>query len=127
MSDNKCDKDPKYLGIPNICFSLSKNDNEEREIKYKKQRLKRGFDDSETWSLSDTIANFIIPRFKVFTKISYKFIDYTKKEKKQHKQFLRAMKLIVRDDGARNFTEKERKQIKKGLKAFPKIFDGLWW
>jgi len=126
MDNEKCDKDPKYLGIPNICFSLT-NVDDDREKKYKKQRLKRGFDDSETWSLSDTIANFIIPRFKRFTKISYDFIDFSKKDKKRHKQFLRAMELIVRDDGARNYTEEERKEIKKGLKAFPKIFDGLWW
>jgi len=126
MNNNQCDKDPKYLGIPNICFSLiGKYD--KREKKHKKQRLKRGFDDSETWSLTDTIVKFILPRFKRFIKVSYKVIAFTKKEKKQHKQFLRALELLERNNGERNFTEKEKKQIKKGLKVFPEIFDGLWW
>ena len=43
-------KDPKYLGIPNICFSLTE-DTDRRESEYKEQRIQRGFDDSETWSL----------------------------------------------------------------------------
>ena len=53
--------DPKYLGIPNICFSLTDKD-DKREEKFIKQRLQRGFDDTETWSLRDTIADFVVPR-----------------------------------------------------------------
>ncbi len=59
--DNKIDI--KHIGIPNICFSLTSND-DKREVSYSEQRKERGFDDSETWSLSDTIANFIIPRLE---------------------------------------------------------------
>jgi len=70
-------KDPKYLGIPNICFSLT-DKNDVREKKFKKQRLKRGFDDSETWSLRDTIAKFIIPRLKRFKKKYIENIEYDK-------------------------------------------------
>lgn len=46
-------KDIKYLGIPNICFSLT-DKNDDREKTYKQQRIEMGFDDSETWSLTDT-------------------------------------------------------------------------
>lgn len=52
-------------GIKNVNFSLiSKDDN--RFEAYKKQRLERGFDDSEMWSLDCTIAEFITPRLRVF-------------------------------------------------------------
>ena len=40
----------------------------------KKQRLERGFDDSETWSLRDTIANFIIPRLERYEEIAKDFL-----------------------------------------------------
>jgi hypothetical protein len=39
--------DVKYLGIPNICFSLT-DKNDKREKKLSKQRMVRGFDDSPT-------------------------------------------------------------------------------
>ena len=45
--------DIKELNIPNVCFSivdqLDKED--ERQETFKKQRLERGFDDTEIWTL----------------------------------------------------------------------------
>ena len=41
--------DPKYLGVPNICFSLT-SPTDDREAEYSIQRKERGFDSSETWS-----------------------------------------------------------------------------
>lgn len=52
-------------GIKNVNFSLIK-ENDDRFEAYKQQRLERGFDDSEMWSLDCTIAEFIAPRLKVF-------------------------------------------------------------
>jgi len=59
----KLPPDIKDLGIPNVCFSLI-NKNDERAKAYSKQRITRGFDDSETWSLRDTIADFIFAKIK---------------------------------------------------------------
>ena len=56
-------RDP--YGIPNVCFSLI-DETDDRWGEYTKQRLERGFDDSETWSLDGTISKFIYPRLKVF-------------------------------------------------------------
>lgn len=52
-------------GIKNVNFSLINKDDGRFEA-YKKQRLERGFDDSEMWSLDCTIAEFITPRLRVF-------------------------------------------------------------
>ena len=68
--------DFKYMGIPNICFSLT-NEDDKREVEFKGQRLKRGFDDSETWDLRCTIANFIIPRLEQYEEIAKNFIERT--------------------------------------------------
>ena len=37
-----------------------------RAIKFLKQRIKRGFDDSELWSLDSTLTKFLLPRIKAF-------------------------------------------------------------
>ena len=89
--------DIKYLNIPNICFSLTEKD-DEREEKFIKQRIERGFDDSETWGLDHTIASFI-----------------------------EAMKLIERDGGIHDWDKKEEETVMKGLALFPKVFLKLWW
>lgn len=65
-------KDPKYLGIPNIQFSLTDKD-DKREKNFSKQRIERGFDDSETWSLDSTITSFILPRLKDSKKLRLDF------------------------------------------------------
>lgn len=51
--------------IKNVNFSLIDEDDDRFED-FKKQRLERGFDSSELWSLDCTIAEFIAPRLKVF-------------------------------------------------------------
>ena len=55
--------DPR--GIKNVNFSLGE-ETDKREPEWKAQRLTRGFDDTEMWSLDCTIAEFIAPRLKVF-------------------------------------------------------------
>lgn len=53
------------IGIKNVNFTLGK-DTDKRADEWKLQRLTRGFDDTELWSLDCTIARFIAPRLKAF-------------------------------------------------------------
>ena len=118
--------DIKYLGIPNICFSLT-DKNDVREKEYSKQRIKRGFDNSETWSLGDTIARFIVPRLELYIELANDMIVIEGEFKEGIDSFLDAMKLLSRDNGIRIFNDDEEERVEKGLKAFPNIFYGLWW
>ena len=118
--------DIKNIGIPNICFSLTKW-NDEREEKFKEQRIERGFDDSETWSLRDTIALFIIPRLERYEEIAKGFLERSPEMINDIECFLNAMKLISRDKGSCIWDKEEERLVKKGLKAFPNIFMSLWW
>ena len=121
---NECDY--KHLGIPNICFSLTDKD-DKREVDFKKQRLERGFGDSETWSLRDTMANFIIPRLKRYQEIANDFLKRDEELVNDIDCFLKAMELAARDNGSCIFTKEEKKQLSEGLDKFPKIFMSLWW
>lgn len=119
------EKDVMKIGVPNINFSIfTKGDN--REEKFKKQRIERGFDESETWDLGQTIMMFTIPRLKEFIRIAEKNIeepDFIK----GCKCILKSFELLTRDEGIRIFNEKEKKDVKKGLKLLPSYMESLWW
>lgn len=117
-------KDPKYLGIPNICFSLT-DKKDDREINYSKQRIERGFDDSETWSLDGTIAKFIVPRLERFLEINP--CKESEEFKKDCNLFLNSMKYYKNHQIPNYLESEEYKLFKEGLEAFPRIFNGLWW
>lgn len=57
-----------------------------RKVRFFFQRLKRGFDDSDTWDLYDTFYRWLLPRLKRFSEITcayptnYKSFDKWKKE-----------------------------------------------
>ena len=61
------------LGMENINFSIVENCSKYYKSKYKKQRLERGFDDSETWNLDSSILHFILPRLKRFKEVTNSF------------------------------------------------------
>lgn len=122
---SKSQIDVKSIGIPNICFSLT-NDDDRREAKFKKQRQKRGFDDSETWSLDYTIACFLIPRLKRFIELYSENIKDRDDSIKKFKKFLKALYLIKKNSND-VLSKKELKIMEEGLALFPEICNKLWW
>ena len=124
--ENKLARDPKNLGIPNICFSLIL-ERDSRNYLYAKQRVKRGFDDSETWSLTDTIANFMLPRLKRFIEIDADVTERDPAWDKDMQNIIAMLELAVRDKGSRIYSQVELARINTGLNAFKRQFMNLWW
>ena len=60
---------PDLIGKKHVNFSVDVGDKKCRR-KYKRQRTRRGFDDTETWNMDLTIFKFILPRLKVFKKVN---------------------------------------------------------
>lgn len=117
--------DPKYLNIPNIQFSLTTID-DDREIPFREQRITRGFDDSETWSLRNTIADFILPRLKRHREIIENKILNTGRLYENIDLSIRAFE-IVKKENTGEVTKKEWREYDKGMKAFHQVFMRLWW
>ena len=113
----------EYWDIKNINFSLIDEDDSRKE-EFDKQILERGFDDSETWSLRDTIANFIIPRLERYQEIANDFLIRDEELVQDIDLFLNSMKLVSED---RTWAINDIEEINKGLSKFPKIFMSLWW
>lgn len=122
-------------GIANVNFSLIKR-TDERWQKYQKQRLERGFDDSELWSLDNTITNFILPRLKRFREVHCGYPASMTSEKWEEilDNMIKAFEYLNDEnlgvDDNRPFKEchdEREKIINKGLRLFVKYYSGLWW
>ena len=117
-------KDPKYLGIPNINFSVYTDDS--REEKFQKQRLERGFDESETWSLHETISKFIVPRLKVFKELA---VAHPPELSPQEWDIILSKMIRCFEIGtdADFMNETDSEEFREGLNLFNEYFFALWW
>jgi len=120
-------KDP--LGIRNVNFSVIEKGNKRVHLcEWKKQRLERGFDDTECWNLDCTFGWFIVPRLKVLRRNHHGYPD----ELHNDKNWCKVLdEMIWAFDAAANHfertpTEEDYKRIHKGLKLFAKYYCHLW-
>jgi len=118
--------DIKYSGIPNVCFSLIDKDHV-KDKEYSEQRKTRGFDDSETWSLTNTIASFIIPRLERYIELADENIIRSPVRIQKTNELLEALKLIDRDGGTYDWNEEEIDAVNLGMSHFGEIFTDLTW
>lgn len=118
-------------GIKNVNFSLIK-ENDSRFEAYKKQRLERGFDDSELWSLDCTIAEFIAPRLKAFKEAAAEIGDHPSSVPEQEWQkilgeMVEGFEIYPdRFDWADEEAENNWKKVNKAMSHFHKYFFALW-
>lgn len=120
--------DPKYLNIPNICFSLTDAD-DKRESKFSNHRIERGFDDSETWSLRDSIADFIVPRLEVFINLTAGYpIEFNSLD--EWKIVLNKILWSFKSTKSMDTGEDELypwDKFEEGMNLFNKYYINLWW
>lgn len=118
-------------GIKNVNFSLIKKDDGRFEA-YKKQRLERGFDDSELWSLDCTIAKFIAPRLKAFKETAAKIGDHPGDVSEQEWQKILGEMVEGFEIYPEHFNwveeeaERNWKKVDKAMSHFHKYFFALW-
>lgn len=98
-----------------------------RAIRFFFQRLFRGWDDSETWNLNCSIAEYILPRLKRYKEINMVCWDDGVLEK-----MILAFEYYVNmnkyDDEmyGENAIEFYNK-VNEGLRLFAKYYGSLWW
>ena len=117
------EKEPDLLGRENVNFSITgdANINPERVEEYKKQRIERGFDDTELWNLDTTILKFVLPRLKRFKECTIGFPpDFETLEEWQEC----LEKIIINIEKIIN---SEEDVDYEGFELFKKYFFNLWW
>ena len=127
MKKRKQKVDPRYIGVPNICFSLT-DEKDEREKEFAKQRKTRGFDNSETWALYESIAKFTLPRLKCFRQITCGYpmeFDSDEPWNTILDQMIQAFELIC--EVGYTADDKKDRIIRRGLNLFHKYFFALWY
>ena len=99
-----------------------------RKQVFARQRQKRGWDDSETWSLDDTVVHFVLPRLKRFKEVTNGYPGCFK-SMKQWEDVLDKMILgfEMAKKGAWSLTTEEHQQAQEGIDLFAKHFFSLWW
>ena len=90
------------------------------------QYIEQGFDDSDTWDLSNHLAQLILPRLERFKEINTIVVDFPLDE------MIYAFQMYAKmwdGDGRSQYswTEEERYRIQQGLKAFAEHYHRLWW
>jgi len=97
-----------------------------RSIRFFWQRLTRGWDDSETWSLDVTIAEFILPRLKRYKQLSSEVIET---DEEALDKMIRAFELLTTcfDWPYLPGHVEKQQEVEDGLTLFAKNYRGLWW
>ena len=103
-----------------------------RKIKFFFQRLTRGWDDSDTWSLDYTIAQFVLPRLKRFKELNIGAPSDLTEETWDEilDKMIKAMENTIKqwdEDLTEEETEKMWEETEEGHKLFGEYFSGLWW
>jgi hypothetical protein len=118
------------IGITNVNFSIPLDTDDSRIEKYRKQRLKRGFDDTETWNLDKTIAMFIVSRLKRFKKVTDCYpnsYESLRGWKMAIQKMIDGFELWATKDTWSRLDKEKLAKVDKALEIFAKEFKSLWW
>ena len=99
-----------------------------RKIRFFFQRLWRGWDDSDTWSLDMTIAKFVLPRLIRFKELEFITPSNDLKEEEWNEildKMIVAFKYYTSDDQFR-FNIQDFPEVEEGMILFSKHFNELW-
>lgn len=121
MNKYNSDINPKnYYGE-----ALDLKDSDERLKEFQEQRLKRGFDESECWSIDYVIVSFALPRIKRLLEIEENIHGQITEEAEgsidfECEEYLRDLKQIVKDLESYDNNSTD-------LSLFFKRFKQLWY
>lgn len=103
---------------------------DKRHVRYKKQREKRGFDNTELWSLEHSIVKFVYPRLKEFRRITPAYpssFDTQEEWLKVLDKILIGFKAFIDVEGCFFGEKKSKKKFDEGFKVFTEYFLCLWY
>lgn len=103
---------------------------DKRQAKWRAQRKKRGFDDTETWSLRDSFTAYILPRLRRYreTRAGYPGCFNSREEWDAILgQMIAAFEIVEKETGVGPVSKKEWRQYERGMRLFAKWYMALWW
>ena len=118
------EKSQDPLGWENLNFSITGDANVDpkRAEEYKKQRIERGFDDTELWNLDSTILKFVLPRLKRFKECT---IGYPSSFN-TYEEWIACLEKMINSIEAILEDSHEEADF-EGFELFKEHFFHLWW
>lgn len=101
-----------------------------RSIKFFFQRLFRGFDDSETWSLDSSLSRLILPRLKRYKELAAYQIAQTNEMKEAIDEMIYGFEWFASDRKYSSYEDSFKDELNRaqnGINLFAKHFGRLWW
>ena len=108
-------------GMKNINFSQGLSETDSRREEYKKQRMERGFDDTELWNLDYTILRFVLPRLKAYKDVAVG----TTSDFKDEDEWMECIEKMIKS--IESILEDGDNVDYEGFELFKKYFFDLWW
>lgn len=99
---------------------------DQRYDDYKKVQKETGVSPDETWNLDTTIAMFILPRIRMFKQQTIGVPCDFKSMDEWHAELDKMIVAFELLSGEECIDDRQEK-IDKGLDAFRKYFQALWW
>lgn len=119
----KMKNDRNYHG-----FAHTLKEDDDRIELFTEQYNERGFDDSETWSLYNSILSYAIPRLKRFREINPCFpMGMDENEWNEIIDSIIIAFEILNNSDFIIYTVEQKKLINDGMEAFSKNITRLWW
>lgn len=101
-----------------------------RRLKHAWQRAVRGFDDSETWSLNTTFAQWFAPRLRRFKEVTIAYPAYCN-DMEEWQEILQKMldgfEMMADGDTYFTFDEQAHEKMQHSVDLFYQHFHSLWW
>lgn len=101
-----------------------------RSVRFFFQRLFRGWDDSDTWSLDHSLAKVILPRFLRFRQCGHGFTPggvSVKQWKTILDKIEYSFKKAIDEDTYWSMDVAESEKVAEGFRLFGKYYMALWW
>ena len=118
----------KHMSVARL-ISKIKYATEKRQRRFFWQRITRGWDDSETWSLDQPLAKLIAPRLRRFSELRGGH-PHGMTEQEWHDTIMKMVDAFEWYASDERWGKDEFKNIEKhqeGIELFAKHYAGLWW
>lgn len=101
--------------------------NARRSVRFFFQRVRRGWDDSETWSLDFSLSQLILPRLKRFKTLRNSMIISDPEWDHDMDKMIKAFEFLGDEARWDCYDNAKWEEAQEGIELFAKNYTRLWW
>lgn len=106
---------------------MNKWDKFKRSCRFFWQRITRGWDDSETWSLDYSLSKLILPRLVRFKELRDGIIKTENQDDEDIDKMIAAFEFLGSEERWSCYDKKKWDEVQEGVELFAEYYTRLWW